>query len=56
MKDGELTKTSAVNYRKLLLLRHQRRELAGFGVVGEEFGGGDFEEPAVQPQRAIGEA
>ena|ERR1700730_14581409 len=28
-----------------LLLLHEQRELAGFGVVGEEFGGGDASNP-----------
>jgi len=39
-----------------LFFLHEGRELAGFGVVGEEFGGGDFEEPAVEAQGAVGEA
>jgi hypothetical protein len=39
---------------KMPVLR-QWLELARFGIVGEQFGGGDFEEPTVQAQRAVHE-
>ncbi len=39
-----------------MFFRYQGGELARFGVEGEEFGGGDFEEPAMEAQRAVGEA
>ena len=39
-----------------MFFRDQGGKLARFGVVGEEFGGGDFEEPAVKAQGAVSEA